>query len=1134
MSSSDQKASVLKNVIEMSGEFSDDAARISGWLHHYVCPGCSSQLRFDRNIRQYQEDRFVCPVCGRTVSGNIYREAWVYQYRQWFAEHLIEAAYCRENEEAIRYLIRYVDFYADHYAQMPEHGTKAGKGRIMAQSLDEAVFGIHVLRAVFYCMDRIPEEKLRKWADMLFLPMAEFLFPQGARIHNISVWLWSYIGMAGLVFGKQDLLNQAVNGPFGLLRQLSEGLTGDMLWREGSLHYHYYALEALTYYCEIAAFKSPGGPLPLLMREMYKAPARLSFDGYRLPSLNDGWYPITIASYAPQILRAACLTGDDEIGKQAERILADCPEAASDSGVMILKDNMPLKRHFLDDHAGMIHAPFGVLLKSGSLVPVHEHKDGLSILIGGVSEDLGTPGYGSPIIKSWYRNSISHNTVSIDGTQNWSGKKNGIRSVPGGLSARVIGGAGDDLVNAERRVTGSGNRVLDHTAVETKKTHVFDWTLHVDGTLRSPEETVPADALYPEFEDTRKLKCNGSVRLEFLLTDGSPFTVSFDCPPDMEVYTASTPGNPASRKRCTLLLRVRGSRARFSAAYEKGAPPEKEKAPESRNKEKKNKWPGKIKRHFPYALLLFASILVLALKANYYVDEMYTYAQANQYGTKVFTIEDGVVYTPAEAPFLQLLTVSPQHRFNFSNVWKNTASGVHPPLYHTLVHGICSLFPGSFSRWYAGCINILVVMLNLLFYRKLTSQFIKERWKRALLSTGFALSAGILTTVSFLRMYGMAMLWTTALTWVFAEEAKRGTGSKAFYLKAAVFTVLGALTHYYCIVYAVLISAVYGIYLILTPKKRKQTWKFCAVMAASGILSCAVYPAILGHVFNGSRGKEVMENAVTLADFPERIRTFVNLTDAELFGKAGWLLLIAAVLLMILSIRERVSTDKNGSGTKKERGGIPAICYILLILPTIGYFFVIAKITVTEFLINDYMDELIFIDRYMFPVYANLLLAAGLLLDRTVKKIPVPGAGKMKNILLAAGFMILIAGSWFTSRWPYLYRSSVPMLEEASSYGETDSIVVYKEAWHAEPDYEEIRRYKSVEFCGIGNTKVMDRILEETASSPDKDRIILFAGLDEEQEAACLAGFEAAAGIRAPAQKIGDFGYGSSYLLSRQ
>src|SRR5207244_5528008 len=60
-----------------------------------------------------------------------------------------------------------------------------------------------------------------------------------------------------------------------------------------------------------------------------------------------------------------------------------------------------------------------LLLKYGPHGGGHGHPDKLNVIVFAhgrrLSPDLGTPGYGIALNESWYRTTLSHNTVQIDG-----------------------------------------------------------------------------------------------------------------------------------------------------------------------------------------------------------------------------------------------------------------------------------------------------------------------------------------------------------------------------------------------------------------------------------------------------------------------------------------------------------------------------------------------------------------------------------------------------------------------------------------------------------------------------------------------------------------------------------------------
>ncbi len=153
--------------------------------------------------------------------------------------------------------------------------------------------------------------------------------------------------------------------------------------------------------------------------------------------------------------------------------------------------------------------------------------------------------------------------------------------------------------------------------------------------------------------------------------------------------------------------------------------------------------------------LLFAVAIIICLngKENFHIDEIFSYGLSN-YTHGIYPVfEDGVVYEPASEVLDDYVTVSSDSRFNYPNVFKNQADDVHPPLYYIILHTICSLFPGRFSIWYAGIINIVFSMVMLFFLRRIIETIMPgDMFFGMSMSLGFVLSAGILSANTFLRM----------------------------------------------------------------------------------------------------------------------------------------------------------------------------------------------------------------------------------------------------------------------------------------------------------------------------------------------------------------------------------------------
>lgn len=573
MNSNETKDRIEKKIEWMSANFFDTPERVSGWLHDFVCDKCSSLLQFNIDITDYQRNSFTCPKCGRKVSGKKYLEAWTYQYRRWFSEQILNVALCAEHKENITFLKKYIDFYADHYQEFTLHGEHIGKGRIMSQSLDEAVFSINLLKAVFYCKRYIESNVLEKWFLLLFKPMAEMLIGQVDSIYNISLWIQCSIAMTGLVFEDESLWERSCSGRFGLLNQLEEGCTQDGLWNEGSLHYHYYVLEALTALSIVLDKTKPGHPIISTIKKMYFAPLTLSSDGWELPSLNDGWKPITLSTYGEQIIQAAYLLNDEHLRKLSCRIIRETPSLLNNPCVRLsLQNKNPEMSLAFDNHVAIVERPFWMTLKSGSIKMIHSHNDCLSITLEPVSKDLGTPGYGSSLTKKWYRHALSHSCVAIDGQQLSVSPDNCCTLTDMKVSAFSFTREGNDVKSATRCLEPELDYVSDTTQIETNHAHIFDWIFHGSSELilyvkKHPAFLKKLNDSYDLFEDVYVVDCNKEFYAEYVVNSEWAIGLTIQLPDKSKVYIAKTPGNPSDETRNTILIRVDGNSINVEAKY---------------------------------------------------------------------------------------------------------------------------------------------------------------------------------------------------------------------------------------------------------------------------------------------------------------------------------------------------------------------------------------------------------------------------------------------------------------------------------------------------------------------------------------------------------------------------------------
>ena len=81
----------------------------------------------------------------------------------------------------------------------------------------------------------------------------------------------------------------------------------------------------------------------------------------------------------------------------------------------------------------------------------------------------------------------------------------------------------------------------------------------------------------------------------------------------------------------------------------------------------------------------------------------YLTAQANSADTRT------TAWVPGQA-YMDYVTASANSTFNYASVYYNQRGDVHPPLYYMLLHTICSVFQGRFSKWFGLGLNIACLL----------------------------------------------------------------------------------------------------------------------------------------------------------------------------------------------------------------------------------------------------------------------------------------------------------------------------------------------------------------------------------------------------------------------------------------
>lgn len=581
-----------------------------GYYHDYFCPEHGVQLHFDPAAPHTHR----CPIDSAVWQGERFDAAWRWFVNNRLAESMLRLAVSWRlagNPAHLAPVIHTLTGYAHQYAsyqQVPR--TVANPGVATYTTLDESVWVLPLAWAFDLVRDQLSDGVRDLIAQGLLAPVAAHLIEHHFQgIHNFACWHNAAIGTIGVVLDREDLVAFAMESDFGCYNQLQRGVLADGLWFEGSFSYHFYTLYALLTLAK-ATRHLPGYDLHQRpeLRAMLLAPIQSAYPDWSLPAPNDCWYftsllddcchgvpqapafyEIALAWYneplfAEVLQRAyqqgprdsldALLFGQTELPATALSTLPSMHLPAS--GYAILRSTQTTPQAIAADQRYL-------LLKYGPHGGGHGHPDKLNLILHAygqrLSSDLGTPGYGVALFESWYRQTICHNTVIIDGSSQPEARGQIQHFRTEGLFQLADASVQWDEVSGpyagatlRRVVLARPDYFLDLFLVQTPQPRRIDWVYHNAGTFHSRLPLTPYPPLGAEGEGYQHITGAqhtitdtaisaawqmDQVRLH-LFSAGAPATT---------VITGSTPGNPPGDARVTLLQRRQGTATAFLSLF---------------------------------------------------------------------------------------------------------------------------------------------------------------------------------------------------------------------------------------------------------------------------------------------------------------------------------------------------------------------------------------------------------------------------------------------------------------------------------------------------------------------------------------------------------------------------------------
>lgn len=601
-----------------------------GYYHDYFCPQHAVQLVFEPD----SPTRHRCPVDDAMFSGEPFDSAWRWSVNDRLAQGALRLAvqWKLEGEERNRrrvqdILLGYADAYSGYKAYTGWRPDNHGVAQF--STLDEAVWSIPLAWSYDLIRSTLTDTQQTEIVDRLLLPAAEFLMERHfGGIHNFACWHNAAVGTIGAVTGSEELLSFAIDGKYGFHTQAREGILADGLWFEGSFSYHFYTVAALLLLAKATA-NLPDWDLrehPALAAVL-RAPVLCAYPDGSLPATNDCWYftglnddcchgvPKAPAFYeignawfdeplfgqvlarayehGPRESLDALLYGASELESGAEEGLALPSVQMPASGYAILRTQPE------EEAQPSAATEQYLLLKYGVHGGGHGHPDKLGLTMYAWGErqapDLGTPGYGIDLFQGWYRQTVSHNTVVLDGKSQPAGagrsiafKADGPFQIAdaairwgeegvSGIDAPTYGVDSEapevyDGAGMRRAVLARGDYFVDIFLVDAGNTRRIDWIYRNVGVLAPLGDGVPIVPAVLEGDgyeyignlSTRHGDDSIALNWEYGETGVKLFMGETG---GTTLYAGPAPGNPAEDTQDLMIRQRTASRTAFLSVF---------------------------------------------------------------------------------------------------------------------------------------------------------------------------------------------------------------------------------------------------------------------------------------------------------------------------------------------------------------------------------------------------------------------------------------------------------------------------------------------------------------------------------------------------------------------------------------
>ena len=389
------------------------------WIFYYSCPKDDAQLVAET------PERHVCPNCKAVYTDErtcaAYRTLLFYQLDNNCLALATSYAltgnerYAAPVRSAMLELARLYPTFERHDRWGRRGMMAVVGGRRYCQLLDEAVGDITLARAydLIYTSTALTAEDHKTIEEKLLGSIAweihRYQSFAGSK-NNHQTWFNACYAVVGVATGDEKLLRESIYGANGLRWQLVNSVTSDGIWYEGTMAYHFYALQAIM--DTLGAAKRAGWDLSkdAVVKSLWLGPIQLAYPNGQFPVIHDS-DPVSLGGYQVAYRWALDYFHDPVFAIYAGEKGAATPAPLSSANLTGI--GLAALRRGVDKDAVC------AMIDYGQHGDHHGHPDKLNLVLYGLGRELlldpGRISYSVPEYNTWCRTTVAHNTVVVNG-----------------------------------------------------------------------------------------------------------------------------------------------------------------------------------------------------------------------------------------------------------------------------------------------------------------------------------------------------------------------------------------------------------------------------------------------------------------------------------------------------------------------------------------------------------------------------------------------------------------------------------------------------------------------------------------------------------------------------------------------